>query len=63
MNPGNLQLTAALSPLAAAHRVDLTRLATMEMAVNDMIDAATARDDAAWERAKARFDALKGAPR
>jgi hypothetical protein len=53
-------MTDALSPLAAEHGVDLTPLARSEMAFNDMLAAALAHDDAAWDRAKARFEEATG---
>ena len=50
-----LAMTAALSPLAHEHVVDLTPLAMREMAFNDML-ASARKFDGSYEAAKARFD-------
>lgn len=60
MNTETMPLTAALASMAKQCDVDLTPLARQEMAFNDMVAAALARDDAAWDRAKARFEEATG---
>lgn len=59
MSP-TLPLTASLSQMAAEQGVDLTPLATAELAFNEMLQAAIARDDAAFESARVRFEAVTG---
>lgn len=61
MIAGNLPLTAGLSAMASRLHVDhdLTPFAMREQAFNDMMKAAVANDDGAWEEAKARFGALR----
>lgn len=54
-----MPLTGGLSTLAIQWGVelDLTPLAAAEMAFNDMLAAALARDDCAYEAARKRFEA------
>lgn len=56
MSP-TLPLTAALSPLAAEHGLDLTPFALREQAFNDML-ASARKFDGSYEEARARFEAL-----
>ncbi len=54
-----MTVTGTLSSLADKWglEVDLTPLARREQAYSDMLAAALARDDTAWNEAKARFHA------